>query len=102
MAEMMEQYGQMEQTQNRPQPLYAILYFHNGERLQLVGERGEIATFNLSNAEHYITYFCVLLGILCFEHGSILIREEHFARLHPCLHPYFQPYRAGEGNGEQG
>jgi hypothetical protein len=94
------------QTQNpllleaepQPEPLHAILYFLNGKRLQVVGQKGEIATFNLSAAEHYTDLFCFLFATLCYEHGSIRIREEHFAHLPPCFHPYFEPHRQ---EGEQ-
>jgi hypothetical protein len=97
------------QTQNllqleaepQPEPLHAILYFLNGKRLQVVGEKGEIATFNLSTAEHYTDLFCFLFATLCYERGSIRIREEHFAHLPPCFHPYFEPYRPKEGEQER-
>jgi hypothetical protein len=81
------------QLEAEPKPLFAILYFLNGKRLQVVGERGEIATFNLSASEHYTDLFCFLFSALCYERGSIYIREEHFAHLPPCFHPYFQPCR---------
>jgi hypothetical protein len=113
MTVMMEQILEnpsTEQAQNllvleaepQPEPLFAILYFLNGKRLQVVGQKGEIATFNLSTAEHYTDLFCFLFATLCYEHGSIRIREEHFAHLPPCFHPYFEPYRPKEGDGEQG
>jgi hypothetical protein len=96
--EMMEQ-GRpllLLEAEPEPEPLYAILYFLNGKRLQVVGSGGEIATFNLSAAEHYTDLFCFLFATLCYEHGSIRIRDEHFAHLPPCFHPYFEPYRPTE------
>jgi hypothetical protein len=81
------------EAEPQPQPLFAILYFQNGKRLQVIGEKGEIATFNLSTAEHYSDLFCFLFATLCYEHGTIRIRDEHYAHLPPCFHPYFEPIK---------
>jgi hypothetical protein len=90
------------EAEPQPEPLFAILYYLNGKRLQVVGAKGEIATFNLSNAEHYSDLFCFLFATLCYEHGSIRIRDEHYAHLPPCFHPYFEPIRPKDGEQVQG
>jgi len=74
-----------------PEPLFAMLYFSNGKRLQIVGAKGEIATLNLSNADDYGHTFRALLYALREDCGRILIREEHLTHLPPYLHPYFEP-----------
>jgi hypothetical protein len=87
----------LEAEEPEPEPLYAFLYFLNGKRLQIVGQNGEIATFNLSNTEHYAYLFCCFLAALRYEHGNIRIREEHLAHLPPCFHPYFEPHCLKDG-----
>jgi hypothetical protein len=101
MVKMMERTILELEAEPQPEPLHAILYFLNGKRLQVVGEKGEIATFNLSASDHYTDLFCFLFATLCYERGSIRIKKEHFAHLPPCFHPYFEPYRPKEGDGER-
>lgn len=91
-----------------PEPLYALLYFLNGKRLQIVGEKGEIATLNLSNADDYFDTFIALLFALREKHGRILIRDEYLAHLPLLFLPYFKPYQVNiteeqtETGGENG
>jgi hypothetical protein len=79
------------EAEPKPVPLFAMLYFSNGKRLQIVGEKGEIATFNFSNADDYADTFISLLYALRKDYGRILIRDEHLDRLPACFHPYFEP-----------
>jgi len=79
------------EAEPEPEPLFAMLYFSNGKRLQIVGTKGEIATLNLSNADDYGYTFRALLYALREDYGRILIREEHLTHLPPYLHPYFEP-----------
>jgi hypothetical protein len=80
-----------------PKSLYAFLYFNNGKRLQIVGEKGEIATLNLSKTDDYGHLFCLLISALWRKHGRLLIRGEHLTHLPAYLHPYFEPMDGGDG-----
>jgi hypothetical protein len=89
------------EAEPEPAPLYAFLYFVNGKRLQIVGEKGEIATLNFSNADDYGYTFCALLSALCREYGRIFIRKEHLDRLPVCVHPYFEPAPEKTAGGDE-
>jgi len=89
------------EPQAQPEPLFAMLYFSNGKRLQIVGVKGEIATFNFSNADDYADTFISLLYALRKDYGRILIRDEHLARLPACFHPYFEPLTPKQGGDER-
>jgi len=93
MVKMMEKAMLALEAEPEPTPLHALLYFQNGKRLQIVGEQGEIATLNLSNADAYA--HSLLLSALCRAYGRILIRNEHLARLPSYLRHYFEPMEQG-------
>jgi hypothetical protein len=78
------------------EPLFAMLYFSNGKRLQIVGAKGELATLNLSKADDYTDTFITLLYALYKDCGRILIRGEHLAHLPACFHPYFEAMEGGD------
>jgi len=89
------------EAEPEPEPLFAMLYFSNGKRLQIVGAKGEIATFNFSKADDYADTFISLLYALRKDYGRILIRDEHLARLPACFHPYFEPLTPKQGGDER-
>jgi hypothetical protein len=78
------------------EPLFAMLYFSNGKRLQIVGAKGELATLNLSKADDYTDTFITLLYALRRDYGRILIRGEHLTHLPACFHPYFETMEGGD------
>jgi len=86
-----------EEPMSEPEPLHALLYFLNGKRLQIVGEKGEIATLNLSTVDDYFDTFIALLFALREKHGRILIKDEHLSHLPIHFYPYFKPYRTKAG-----
>jgi hypothetical protein len=81
--------------------LFAVLYFLNGRRLQIVGAKGEICTLNLATADDYFDTFITLLFALREKHGRIYIREENLQHLPIGFYPYFRVYRPKDGNGEE-
>jgi hypothetical protein len=84
------------QEEALPEPLYAFLYFNNGKRLQIVGEKGEVATLNLSKTDDYGHLFCILISALWRKHGKLFIRGENLTHLPAYLHPYFEPIDGGD------
>ncbi len=84
------------EAEELPQPLFALLYFNNGKRLQILSDKGEVATLNLSKADDNGYILAQILCSLWIKHGNILIRGEHIPYLPSYLQHFFKPMEGGD------